>query len=433
MNTKTIPPFANLPDWLRWQEQLHPNAIDMGLERVHRVLERMQPAKPAFHVLTVGGTNGKGSCVTFLEAMLRAQGYKVGAYTSPHLLRYNERVRVEGVEAGDQEFCDAFAKIDAARGDISLTYFEFGTLAAFEIFNRHQIEIAVLEVGMGGRLDAVNVLEPDAALVVSVGLDHQEWLGNDRDSIGYEKAGIYRSGRPAICGDREPPARLLETARQRGAHLRRLGTDFDWTATASGWRWYSGETALDNLPPPSLPGRIQFDNASSAIAVLQALPVLEVSVDAIRAGLISADLPARFQRVSGPVEMVFDVAHNPDAARVLAANLVANPVSGRTVAVIGMFRDKAVEAVTPILAPQIDEWFVGALEGPRGQTAAGFAARVRSVVPDAVLNEYADVGAACDAADARTSAGDRIVVCGSFQTVSVVLQQRQTKPANITG
>lgn len=427
-----MPRFDVLADWLRWQEQLHPNSIDMGLERVRRVLANMQLARPPFRVLTVGGTNGKGSCVAFLEAILRAHGYRVGAYTSPHLLRYNERVRVDSREADDQEFCDAFERIDAARGDVSLTYFEFGTLAALDIFRKHRVDIAVLEVGMGGRLDAVNAVEPEAALVASVGLDHQEWLGDDRDSIGYEKAGIYRAARPAICGDRQPPARLIETARKLGADLQVLGQDFDWTATPQGWRWHSGEMLLEDLPPPSLPGRIQLDNAASVIALLQASPALGVSSDAIRAGLAKAHLPARFQRVLGPVEMVFDVAHNPDAARVLAANLVANPATGRTVAVIGMFRDKAVEAVIPILAPQIDEWFVGALEGPRGQTAAEFAARARSVVPDAVLNEYADVGTACAAAGARTSAGDRIVVCGSFQTVSVVLQQRQTKPANIT-
>lgn len=423
MNTKTAPPFTNLADWLRWQEQLHPNAIDMGLERVQRVLERMQLLQPPFRVLTVGGTNGKGSCVAMLEAILRARGYKVGAYTSPHLLRYNERVRVAGHEAGDREFCESFELINAARGDISLTYFEFGTLAAFDIFRRYAIDIAVLEVGMGGRLDAVNAIEPDGALVASVGLDHQEWLGPDRDSIGYEKAGIYRSGRPAICGDRRPPARLIETAQMLNAKLQVLGRDFDWSATGAGWRWHSRNVEFADLPVPALPGRIQFDNASSVIALLQALPGLGVSDAAIRSGLVNVSLHGRFERVPGPVEVVFDVAHNPDAATVLADNLAANPVSGRTFGVLGMFRDKAVEDVVLALAPRIDEWFVGTLQGPRGQTAAELVARMHKASSAFIVSEQLDVTAAWDAACTRATPGDRVVVCGSFQTVAAVQQQ----------
>ncbi|HEX5340433.1 MAG TPA: bifunctional tetrahydrofolate synthase/dihydrofolate synthase [Gammaproteobacteria bacterium] len=432
MNIQSEPRFTTLADWLRWQEQLHPNAIDMGLERVQRVLAAMQLMQPGFRVLTVGGTNGKGSCVAFLEAILRAQGYRVGAYTSPHLLCYNERVRVDGKDATDAEFCDAFARIDAARADTSLTYFEFATLAALDIFNRHGIDIAVLEVGMGGRLDAVNVLEPEGALVASVGLDHQEWLGNDRDSIGFEKAGIYRSARPAICGDRDPPARLLAAARQRGADLRVLGRDFDWHETGATWKWHMGDDALGDLPQPALPGRIQYDNAAGAITLLRMLPQIEVGAGAIRAGLENAQTMARFQRVPGSVETVFDVAHNPDAARVLAANLVAAPVTGRTFAVIGMFRDKAVEAVTAALASQIYAWFAGGLEGPRGQSAAALVARIRAAALAVAASEYANVTDAYQAACAQARSGDRIVVCGSFQTVAAVLRHTQAKPANIT-
>jgi dihydrofolate synthase/folylpolyglutamate synthase len=423
--------FETLADWLRWQEQLHPNAIDLGLDRVQRVLERMQLRRPPFRVVTVGGTNGKGSCVAMLEAMLRAQGYRTGAYTSPHLLRYNERVVVNGVEATDPEFCDAFARIDAARGDISLTYFEFGTLAALDIFRRHSVDIAVLEVGMGGRLDAVNAVEPEGSLVASVGLDHQEWLGNDRDSIGYEKAGIYRAERPAICGDRIPPPRLIETASQIGADLRVLGRDFDWAVTESGWNWHGGGMRLENLPAPHLSGRIQFDNASSVIALLSAIPSLDVGREAIAAGLRHANVPARFQRMPGDVERIFDVAHNPDAAAVLAANLAAYPADGKTFAVLGMYRDKAAEDVALRLAPQIDRWFTGGLIGARGQTAAELAARIHSVLPDAGVDEYDSVVEAYDAACARARIGDRIVVCGSFQTVAAVLQQIGSKRANI--
>lgn len=423
--------FETLADWLHWQEQLHPNAIDMGLDRVQRVLERMRLRPPPFRIVTVGGTNGKGSCVAMLEAMLRAQGYRTGAYTSPHLLQYNERVVVNGVEATDQEFCDAFARVDAARDDISLTYFEFGTLAALDIFRAHAIDIAVLEVGMGGRLDAVNAVDPEGALVASVGLDHQEWLGNDRDSIGYEKAGIYRADRPAICGDRNPPPRLIETARQIGAKLRVLGRDHDWVVSGSGWSWRSEGLCLENLPAPQLPGRIQFDNASSVIALLSALPSLGMGREAIEAGLTHASVPARFQRMAGNVELIFDVAHNPDAAAVLAANLAAYQAGGNTFAVLGMFRDKAAEEVALQLAPQFDRWFTGGLAGARGQTATALAARIHSVLPDARVDEHDSVVEAYHAACAQAKTGDRIVVCGSFQTVAAVLQQIGSKRATI--
>ena len=378
--------FFTLKDWLAWQEQLHPNPIDLGLERVRCVLQAMQLERPPFQVLTVGGTNGKGSCVTFLDAMLRAQGYRVGAYTSPHLLRYNERVRVCQQDSSDAELCESFARVDAARGATSLTYFEFGTLAALDIFRNHGVEVAVLEVGMGGRLDAVNAVDPLGALVVSVGLDHQEWLGPDRDSIGYEKAGIYRRGRPAICGDRVPPPRLLQTAQQIGAALQVLGREFDWRALGSGWSWQSGARRIANLPSLAMAGHIQYDNAASAIALLQAAHAeLAVSEAAIRKGLQQARISARFERVPGAVELIFDVAHNQDAARVLASNLDATRGNGRTFAVLGMYRDKAADAVAQALGERIDSWHLGGLGGPRGQTAAELAVRMRSALPRAQL------------------------------------------------
>jgi len=427
------PRFSTFDAWLRWQEQLHPNPIDLGLERVNRVLRVMNLEQPPYKVLTVGGTNGKGSCASFLDAMLRAQGYRVGAYTSPHLLRYNERVCVNGVEASDAEFCEAFERVDQARGEVSLTYFEFGTLAAFEIFRRHKINVAVLEVGMGGRLDAVNAADPLGALVASVGLDHQEWLGPDRDSIGCEKAGIYRHGRPAICGDREPPARLLETAGQLGADLKVLGRDFDWRESNGGWTWQSGETRIENLPPPALPGRIQYDNAASVIALLRAVRAeLEVGEAAIRKGLQQARIAARFERVPGKVELIFDIAHNPDAARVLAANLATTRGRGRTLAVVGMFRDKAAEDVARALSDSVNDWFLGGLSGPRGQSAEELAARLRSVLPQAQLSEHATVVDAWQAAQAAAQPGDRIVVFGSFQTAAAVLRIRQESVTNRT-
>ncbi|HKV95921.1 MAG TPA: bifunctional tetrahydrofolate synthase/dihydrofolate synthase [Gammaproteobacteria bacterium] len=424
--------FATLKDWLAWQEQLHPNPIDLGLERVRRVLQAMQIERPPFKVLTVGGTNGKGSCVAFLDAMLRAQGYQAGAYTSPHLLRYNERIRIGGREVMDAELCESFARVDRARGATSLTYFEFGTLAALDIFRNHSIDVAVLEVGMGGRLDAVNAVDPLGALVASVGLDHMEWLGPDRDSIGYEKAGIYRRGRPAICGDRDPPLRLMQTAQRNGADLRVLGRDFEWQATGDGWTWQGDGSHIGNLPPPAIPGRIQYDNAASSIALLRAVrSELAVSEAAIRKGLQQAKISARFERVPGDVELILDVAHNQDAARVLASNLDATRGGGRTFAVIGMYRDKAADTVAQALGERIDSWHLGGLGGPRGQTAADLATRIRSALPRASLHAHASVIDAWRAARAAAGRGDRIVIFGSFQTVSAILRILRESVTNV--
>ena len=415
--------FKILQEWLAWQERLHPDPIDLGLARVKQVLEALKLTVPPYRILTVGGTNGKGSSVAFAEAMFRAGGYRVGAHTSPHILRYNERIRVEGAEVSDQELCDSFARIDAARGETSLTYFEFGFLATIDIFAARGVEVAVLEVGLGGRLDAVNAVDPDAALVASVGMDHMDWLGPDRESIGLEKAGIYRNRRPAICGDRTPPASLLQHAGSIGARLQVLGRDFDWRVDGDRWVWRGRGRVVRDLPSPALPGRIQYDNAATVIAALSALQdVLPLTEEAIREGLVQAEIAARFQRVPGEVECVFDVAHNPDAARVLADNLQAMPAAGRTYGVMGMFRDKSVEEVALAMAPHLDRWYLGAIEGPRGQSAVELAERVHKTVPGAATGGYPSVAAAYAAARAQARSGDRVVVFGSFQTVSAVLK-----------
>ena len=414
--------FKTLPEWLSWQEQLYPQVIDLGLHRVEALLKALDLGRPAFPILTIGGTNGKGSSVSFAEAMLCAAGHKVGAYVSPHLLRYNERVRVDGEDVSDVEFCESFARIDEARGDLRVTYFEFGTLAAIDILTRRGVSVAVLEVGLGGRLDAVNALDADVALVSSIGLDHQEWLGDDRESIGREKAGIFRRGRPAICGDRAPPASLLDQAKSLGAGLRLIGKEFDRVIQGDTWIWRGQGSELKDLPVPALPGHIQYDNAASVIAALQSHPRLAVSEAAIRRGLAEARIPARFQRVPGPVEMVFDVGHNPDAARILSENLRAFPVRGRSFAVLGMFKDKAAEEVAGALRGRFDHWYLGGLEGPRGQTAAALAARVKSALPDAGLTESSSVAAAYAAAMSAARPGDRVVVFGSFQTVGAILK-----------
>ena len=414
--------FKTLQEWLSWQEQLYPDVIDLGLHRVQALLKALDLEQPSFPILTVGGTNGKGSCVSFAEAMLRAAGHKVGAYVSPHLLRYNERVRVDGTDVSDVEFCESFQRIDDARGDLRVTYFEFGTLAAIDILVRRGVTAAVLEVGLGGRLDAVNALDADVALVASIGLDHQEWLGPDRESIGREKAGIFRGGRPAICGDRLPPASLLDHARTLGADLRLIGRDFDCSIQGDTWTWRGPSGGLQGLPAPALPGRIQYDNAATVIAALLSCERLRVPETAIRRGLEEARIPARFQRMPGPVETVFDVGHNPDAARILAENLQAFPVRGRSFAVLGMFKDKAAEEVARALADRFDRWYLGSLEGPRGQSAAVLAARLRNALPDALLEEAASVNAAYAAAMSAARPGDRVVVFGSFQTVAAVLK-----------
>jgi dihydrofolate synthase / folylpolyglutamate synthase len=414
--------FNTLPEWLSWQEQLHPNVIDLGLHRVQALLKALDLEHPDFPILTVAGTNGKGSSVSFAEAMLHAAGHKVGAYVSPHLLRYNERVRVDGVDVSDAEFCESFARIDAARGDLRVTYFEFGTLAAIDILARHGVSAAVLEVGLGGRLDAVNALDADVALISSIGLDHQEWLGDDRESIGREKAGIFRKGNPAICGDRRPPASLVDHAAATGAPLRLLGRDFEREINGDSWDWKSGTQEFRGLPAPALAGHIQYDNAATVIAALQSHPPLAVPEAAIRRGLMEAKIPARFQRVAGPVETVFDVSHNPDAARVLAENLAAFPTAGRSFAVMGMFKDKAVEEVVQALQGCFAHWYLGALEGPRGQDAAALASRVRRVSPEASLSEFSSVTAAHAAARSAAQPGDRIVIFGSFQTVAATLK-----------
>lgn len=416
--------FQSLQEWLSWQERLYPDAIDLGLHRVQALLKTLDLEHPTFPILTVGGTNGKGSSVCFAEAMLRAAGHKVGAYVSPHLLRYNERVRVDGVDVSDPEFCESFQRIDEARGDLRVTYFEFGTLAAIDILVRRGVSAAVLEVGLGGRLDAVNALDADVAIVASIGLDHQEWLGPDRESIGREKAGIFRSGRPAICGDRRPPASLLDYAKTLGAGLQLIGKDFERDVQGDTWCWRGQGGELEGLPAPALPGHIQYDNAATVIAALRSSPRLQVPETAIRQGLQDARIPARFQRWAGPVETVFDVGHNPDAARVLAENLRDFPTTGRSFAVLGMFKDKAVEEVVRALAGCFDCWYLGALEGPRGQSAAALAIRIRSVLPDAALAESPTVNTAYAAAMSAARPGDRVVVFGSFQTVGAILKDR---------
>jgi dihydrofolate synthase/folylpolyglutamate synthase len=415
--------FERLEDWLEWQQALHPQAIDLGLSRVARVLGRTGWCGPSQPVITVGGTNGKGSCVAMIDAMLRAGGHRVGTFTSPHLVDYRERIHVDGERVSAASLVAAFERIaDALEGD-SLTFFEFNALAALLVFETAAPDCIVLEVGLGGRLDAVNVVDPDVAVLVSVSLDHEEWLGSDVEAIGREKAGIFRAGRPAVCGMKDPPRSVVEAARSIGALLRLLGRDFRAAEHPQGsWHYLDRFGELDGLPMPALAGVTQVANAATALAAMREVAAcLPLARQAVERGLREVRLPGRFQRIQAEqgFEWVLDVAHNADAAGALAANLARWPVPGRTYAVCGMLADKDVAAVLAALRGQVDRWFAATTDGPRGLSDAELVVRAREAgvqmaasgtVPQAMRNV---------ASLART--GDRVVVFGSFHTVGPAL------------
>ncbi|HEX7044640.1 MAG TPA: bifunctional tetrahydrofolate synthase/dihydrofolate synthase [Burkholderiales bacterium] len=422
--------MKSLDDWLQYIERQHPASIALGLERVAEVFSRMN-CEIACPVITVGGTNGKGSTCAMLEAILRAAGYRTGLYTSPHLVRYNERVRVDGAMASDAELCDAFARIEAVRAEVRLTYFEYGTLAALEIFRRRGVEAAVLEVGMGGRLDAVNAVDPDAAIVTSVGIDHTAWLGSDRESIGREKAGIFRAGRPAICGDPNPPQSLVAAAQRLGARLYRYGHEFEVRPAEGGWSFHLQGRTRGGLPYPRLRGDYQLRNAACALMALETLAEhFPLTQNALREGLLSAFVPGRFQVLPGLPSVVLDVAHNVQAAEALAANLRQQRIPGaRTHAVFGMLIDKPIADVARAVAGEIDRWYAVALGGARGATAAQVAAAVAEAVPGAPVQQFPDVIAGYAAARAAAGPADRVVVFGSFYTVGDILAHLNMAPA----
>ncbi len=410
--------FQTLDAWLAWQETLHPSAIDLGLERPGQVLARMAIGKPAPIVITIAGTNGKGSSVAMLESILLAAGYRVGCYTSPHLQRYNERIRINGAEVEDSALCDSFEHIDQARGDISLTYFEFGTLAAFDLFARAGVDVAVLEVGLGGRLDAVNLIDADVALITAIDLDHASWLGNDRETIAREKAGIMRSDLPAVCSDPNPPQALLFHASELGTALYCLGRDYGFQMALEGWQWHAGDDAPLSLPLPSLRGEFQLQNASGVLMVLHLLhDRLPLSPQQLRQGLLATRLAGRFELTPGEVVEITDVAHNAQSATALAENLQRLPVEGKTLAVVAMLSDKDQSAVVAAMASVIDSWYVAGLDVSRGAEAESLAA----VVEQVTATEPSMAATVQDALRlARTAAqpGDRIVIFGSFYTVA---------------
>ena len=416
---------TTLAEWLAYQEALHPNAIDMGLDRLSRVLHELNWKPFGCPVITIGGTNGKGSCVALAECILTSAGYRVGAFTSPHLVRYNERIRIAGREVSDDELLWAFERIEAARKDISITFFEFNTLAALLIFEREHLDAVVLEVGLGGRLDAVNVVDADAAIISSVALDHCAWLGNDVESIGRWKAGIYRPNRPAIFGSKSMPRSVSEEAQRIGAQLLRLGAEFDYSTAGKRWE-YRFDVTLSDLPLPALPGAIQLENAASVLTALRCLSErLPISRASIESGLQRMRLRGRFQVITAKpalvCEWILDVAHNPAAAATLAQNLRARSPKGRTMAVCGMFADKDVGGVIAAVKPCIDTWIVATVGGARSLSGDQLADKIIGF-GGTVAKVATDVKSACDFARSIASVSDRVVVFGSFHTVGPALE-----------
>ena len=412
--------LITLNDWLSHLESIHPSTIDMGLARVSKVRDAMG-LRPTFPVVIVGGTNGKGSVCAMLSTMLERAGFKVGTYSSPHILRYNERIAINMQPVSDERIVQSFSAIEAARDDTTLTYFEFGTLAAMHAFIDEQVDVAVMEVGLGGRLDAVNIFEPDVSVVVSVDLDHQSYLGDTRELVGFEKAGIFRAGKLAICADPNPPQSLLEHAANLGADLRLVGKDFGVTRLDNQWSFHMGDVHRHALPIPALRGEYQMINAAAALAALEGLrPHLPVGIGAIKRGLLEVDWPGRFQVLPGRPLTVLDVGHNPHAARALADSLKRMAYAQNRIAVFSMLSDKDLAAVIEPLKAEFDEWFVGGLDMPRGQAAAALTEQLQALGIDRVKS-FETVADAWRGALSAAGENDRIVVFGSFHTVAEVM------------
>ncbi|HJV27623.1 MAG TPA: bifunctional tetrahydrofolate synthase/dihydrofolate synthase [Aromatoleum sp.] len=412
----------SLGGWLELLESRHTQAIQLGLERVSQVRDALKASSDVV-VITVGGTNGKGSTCAMLEAILLAAGYRVGCYTSPHLVRYNERVRINGVEVSDERLVDGFTAVEAARGAVPLTYFEHGTLAAWHCFCREPLDVVILEVGLGGRLDAVNAIDPDCAIVTGVAMDHMDYLGDTREKIGFEKAGIFRAERPAICADPLPPASLVAYAREIRADLRLVTEDFGFSGDRTQWVWWSRSgTRRGGLAYPALRGANQLLNASAVMMALETLRNrIPVSMQAVRQGLMLVELPGRFQVLPGKPSVVLDVAHNPQAAGVLSENLSNMGFFPETWAVVGMLADKDVEGVMRLIQDRVDHWLVTSLPGSRGLAADALAERMRVAGVKGDIGCFDRPAEAFSEAEQRAQEGDRIVVFGSFLTVADVL------------
>jgi dihydrofolate synthase/folylpolyglutamate synthase len=420
--------LRTLAEWLALQESVHPKTIDMGLTRVTSVARTLALDKPSSRVITVGGTNGKGSTAAHLEALLCAGGASTGMFTSPHFIRYNERIRVDGVEVDDGELISAFERIEQARGSTTLTFFEYNTLAALLIFAERKVDVAILEVGLGGRLDAVNLVDADVSIVCSIGFDHRDYLGDSLEQIGAEKAGIFRSGRPAVLSTPDMPASVYSTLQGLGARAVVAGRDFSWRAAGDfqpmyRWSYHGLRVALDNLPPSALAGSIQYRNASASIAAIESLDGgFALNEQTVSEALRNVRLAGRFQVVAGPVEWILDIAHNEPAARVFAEHVRERPVpgGGRTFAVVGILADKDAPEIAAALEPMVDRWILCSLPGARGSSASELATRLE--LPGDVVTLANSVEEACEVARLAAVPGDRVIVFGSVYTVGPALR-----------
>ena len=410
-----------LSEWLERQQSVHPKSIDLGLARVSQVAKTLGVFAKKCPVITIGGTNGKGSVVAHSDAFLRALGFSTGVFTSPHLVRYNERIVVNGAEVSDTELVDAFDRIEAARGATTLTYFEFSALAALWIFAARRVDVAILEVGLGGRLDAANMIDADVGVVTSIGWDHRDWLGDTLDAIGREKAGIFRHGKPAVLGSPEMPSTVFEAIDDIDARAVVAESDFSWAVHATGWNYHGLGVVLNDLPPSALAGAIQFRNASTALAAVECLKTGKpLDTATVSTALRSVRLAGRFHLVAGPIEWILDVCHNEPAARVFAGHLAARPCSGRTIAVVGILGDKDIPTIGAILKPLIDRWVVCTIAEPRGLLAEELARRLSLDGADVQLSSSTAAG--FEAAKKWAVPGDRIVVCGGFFIVGSALE-----------
>ena len=415
--------FSSLDDWLNWQAQVHPWSIDLGLERASKVFKNLNPNHSQPPTIVVAGTNGKGSCIAFLEAIYRAQGYRVGTYTSPHILKYNERIKIDGQPVNDQQICQAFERIDAVRNEVSLSDFEFGTLAALDIFWRADLDIQLLEIGLGGRLDAVNIIDSDVALITSISIDHVDWLGGTREMIAYEKAGIFRKNVPAVIGDLEPPQSLINCALKKQTPLRRIDKEFNFKKKGDRWDWFcemDEKQSFLNLPEPALKGEHQYRNASAALmAVIEMKKRLPMNEEAIHQGLQSAQIKGRFQLIQGDIPVLLDVAHNLQAVKALFAYLLEHYSDKKIYAVFSMMKDKDIKGVIGIIDSVIDHWYISPINNSS------------RAVNDSVMRDYFDqcgvdnvslgyenFSDSYGAARKCATSDDLIIVFGSFLLVT---------------
>ena len=401
---------SSLEEWLVYLEQLHGQAIELGLDRIRHVATELNLLKPAPFVFTVGGTNGKGTTCRTLEVLLMAAGYRVGVYSSPHFIRYAERVRINGQELSDQQHISSFDSLNQGRGETSLTFFEFSTLSALQLFKQSDLDVVILEVGLGGRLDATNIVDADVAVLTSIALDHTDWLGPDRESIGREKAGIFRQGKPAVVGEPDMPVTISKVAQDKGAILLARGKEWSYSASSHSWQFQDIQGKLTELPLPQIP----LANAATALAALR-VSGLTLSEAVLRESIATATLPGRFQIVQHSPLVILDVAHNPHAARYLVEKIEQLAPKGKVRGVLGMLHDKDIEGTITILSEAVDQWYCASLDGPRGASAQ----RLQQSLPEAEC--YDRVEQAWQAALSQADADDVVLVCGSFHTVAAVM------------